>query len=72
MNISRLISFICIVTGGIIAIYAQAEEQQNTYLLMVGIVLLMFGVYRISRNIPSKYDKQDEETFVKSEREDED
>lgn len=72
MNISRIINFICIVAGGIIAIYAQAEEKQNTYLLMGGIVLLMFGIYRTSRNIPSKYDKQEEETFVKTEDVDED
>lgn len=72
MNISRTINFICIVAGGIIAIYAQAEEKQNTYLLMGGIILLMFGIYRTSRNIPSKNDKQEEETFVKSEKVDED
>ncbi|WP_299364250.1 hypothetical protein [Winogradskyella sp.] len=72
MSISRTINFICIVAGGMIAIYAQAEAQQNTYLLIGGIVLLMFGIYRTSRNIPSKYDKQEEETFVKNEELDED
>ncbi len=72
MNYSRIINVSCILIGGVIAIYAQAEEQQNTYLLMGGIVLLMFGIYRTSRNIPSKYDKQEEETFVKSEEVDED
>ncbi|WP_439152152.1 hypothetical protein [Winogradskyella sp.] len=70
MTISRLINLICIVVGGAVAIYAQAEEKQNTYLLMGGIILLMFGIYRVSRNIPSKYDNQEEESFVKSEDED--
>lgn len=70
MNISRLINFICIVVGGIVALYAQAEEQQNTYLLIGGIVFLMFGIYRTSRNIPSKFDKQEEETFIQTEDED--
>lgn len=70
MNISRIINFVCIVAGGVVALYAQAQEQQNTYLLMGGIVLLMFGIYRTSRNIPSKYDKQEEETFIKTEDED--
>ncbi|WP_400080122.1 hypothetical protein [Winogradskyella sp. R77965] len=70
MNISRLINFICILAGGVIAIYAQAETKQNTYLLMGGIVMLMFGIYRTSRNIPSKHDKDEEETFIKSEDED--
>ncbi|MBO3116352.1 hypothetical protein J4050_06320 [Winogradskyella sp. DF17] len=70
MNISRIISLVCIVSGGAVAVYAQAEEQQNTYLLIGGIALLMIGVYSISRNIPSKYDKQEEESFIKSEPED--
>ena len=67
MNISRVINLICVVVGGIVAIYAQAGEKQNTYLLMGGIILLMFGIYRTSRNIPSKYERQVEESFVKSE-----
>lgn len=72
MNISRLINYTCIVIGGVIAIYAQAEEKQDTFLLVGGIIILMFGIYRTSRNIPSKYEKQEEESFVKSEPIDED
>ena len=68
MNISRTINLLAIIIGGAIAIYAQAEEKQDTYLLIGGIVLLMFGVYRTSRNIPSKYDKAEEESFVKTEK----
>ena len=67
MTISKLINVLCIVAGGVVAIYAQAETQQNTYLLIGGITLLMFGIYRTSRNIPSKYEKQDEESFIKTE-----
>ncbi|MEN8885714.1 MAG: hypothetical protein ABF246_04940 [Winogradskyella sp.] len=72
MNISRFINLICMLSGGLVAIYAQAQEQQNLYLLMGGIVLLMFGIYRTSRNIPSKYDNQENEneTFVVTEDED--
>ena len=67
MNISRLINLIFIIGGGIIAIYAQAGEKQNTYLLIAGIVCLMLGIYITSRNIPSKFENQEEESFVKSE-----
>ena len=67
MNISRLINLIFIIGGGIIAIYAQAGEKQITYLLIAGIVCLMLGIYRTSRNIPSKFENQEEESFVKSE-----
>lgn len=70
MNLSRIISVICIIIGGIIAIYAQAEEKQNVYLLVGGIVLLMFGIYRISRNVPSKFDNPKEESFIKTEKDD--
>lgn len=70
MNISRILNFICIVVGGIIAFYAQAQQEQNTYILIGGIMLLMFGIYRTSRNIPSKFEKE-EESFIKTEKEDE-
>lgn len=55
----RKISYLFILIGGIIAIYAQAQEQQNQYILIGGIVMLMLGVYSISRNIPSKKDNDD-------------
>ena len=57
---SRKISYILIVIGGIIAIYAQAKAEQNQLILIGGIVILMLGVYRIARNIPSKKDQEDE------------
>lgn len=71
MKLSKIINLICIVVGAAIAIYSKAEEQQNEYLLIVGIFLLMFGLYRLSRNVPSKFENEKEETFVKTE-EDED
>ncbi|MDY2586873.1 hypothetical protein [Winogradskyella aquimaris] len=67
MTVSRVINLIFIIGGGSVAVYAQAGEQQNTYVLIGGIILLMFGIYRTSRNIPSKYERQEEESFVKSE-----
>lgn len=58
MNLSRIINVLLIIIGGFIAIYAKAGMEQNQYVLIVGIVLLMVGVYRISRNIPSKSDRE--------------
>ena len=57
---SRTISYFLIVIGGIIAIYAQAKADQNQYILIGGIMILMLGIYNISRNIPSKNDQDDE------------
>lgn len=58
MNISRLINILLIIIGGFIAIYSKAGTEQNQYVLIGGIFILMFGVYRISRNIPSKNDQE--------------
>lgn len=56
---SRSLSYFLILIGGLVAIYARAEAQQNQFLLIGGIVVLMFGVYSISRNISSKNDTDD-------------
>ena len=56
----RSVSYILIVIGGIVAIYAQANEQQNQFILIAGIVILMLGIYNVSRNIPSKKDGEDD------------
>ncbi|WP_299391580.1 hypothetical protein [uncultured Gelidibacter sp.] len=58
MNTSRIISVLLIIIGGIVAIYAKAGTEQNQYILIGGIVILMIGVYRISKNIPSKNDQE--------------
>ncbi len=57
----RKISYLLILIGGIIAIYAQAQEQQNQYILIGGIVILMVGIYSVSRRIPSKTDNEDDQ-----------
>lgn len=59
MNISRLISVLFIIVGGFIAVYAKAGADQNQYVLIAGIMILMIGVYRISRRIPSKNDQEE-------------
>jgi hypothetical protein len=58
MNTSRFISLLLIIIGGFVAIYAKAGMEQNQYVLIGGIVILMIGVYRISKNIPSKNDPE--------------
>ena len=51
---SRTFNFILILVGGIIALYANSEEKQETYILLIGVMILMFGLYRLSRGISSK------------------
>lgn len=57
----RTLSYFLILIGGIIAIYAQAGAEQNQFVLIIGIAVLMLGIYSVSRNIPSKRDKDDQE-----------
>ena len=51
---SRWITFVLILFGGGVAVYAQAGEKQNTYLLIIGLVALMLGLFRLSKGIPDK------------------
>lgn len=60
MNISKNINYILIAVGAVVSLYAQNQENQNEALLIGGIVVLMIGIYRISRHIPSKKDVDDE------------
>ncbi|TXD85120.1 hypothetical protein ESY86_00820 [Subsaximicrobium wynnwilliamsii] len=60
MNISKTLSYVMILIGAMVAIYAKAQVNQNEYILIGGIVLLMVGVYRISRNISSKSEREND------------
>ncbi|RMZ51165.1 hypothetical protein EB822_04770 [Flavobacteriaceae bacterium PRS1] len=64
---SRRFNFILIFVGGIIALYANAEEQQEMYILLIGIMILMFGLYRLSRGISSKNKNSQEHTNLDEE-----
>ncbi len=63
----KYFNYILIVLGAIVALYAKAGSEQNQYILIAGIVLLMLGIYRISRNIPSKNQEDDEQDMTKEE-----
>lgn len=54
----KYLNYILIVIGAAVAIYSKAEDQQNQYILIGGIMLLMIGIYRISKTIPSKNDDE--------------
>ncbi len=56
--------YISILLGAVIAIYANANEEQNLLLLIGGIMILMYGVFNLQASIPSKKEK---ESFVESE-----
>ena len=45
-----MINTLLIVVGGIILIFELAGEQKNVYLLITGIIILMFGLYRATNH----------------------
>ncbi|MFV0564489.1 MAG: hypothetical protein ACK5NB_01515 [Flavobacteriaceae bacterium] len=57
----KYLNYILIIIGAAIAIYAKAGEAQNQYMLIGGIMVLMIGIYRISKTIPSKYSETEDE-----------
>lgn len=54
----KYINYILILLGAILAMYATVKKEQNQYLLIIGIVFLMLGIYRIARTIPSRSNQQ--------------
>lgn len=55
----KYLNYVLILVGAIVAAYSKAGAEQNQYVLIAGIIILMIGVYRVSRTIPSKKDKED-------------
>ena len=60
----KYLNYLLIFIGAVVAMYAKSGIGQNQYILIGGIVLLMIGVYRIAKTIPSKKD-QDDDNIVK-------
>ncbi|ALJ06711.1 hypothetical protein APS56_03360 [Pseudalgibacter alginicilyticus] len=52
-------NYILIAIGAIIALYAKNTVNQNQYILIGGIMILMIGIYRISKNIPSRHQEDE-------------
>ncbi|MFL1012111.1 hypothetical protein [Flavisericum labens] len=56
----KYLNYILIIIGAFVAIYAKAGAKQNQTVLILGIVLLMIGVYRISKTIPSRNSEEND------------
>jgi len=64
-SFNKALNYIFILAGAGVAIYAQAGEKQDTEILVVGIMILMLGIYRISKTIGDR--PKGPEGFVKTE-----
>ncbi|OIQ22352.1 hypothetical protein [Lacinutrix sp. MedPE-SW] len=69
MNKSNIISYLSILIGGVVAIYANANSQQNVYLLILGIFMLMFGGFRLNSKLSSKVKNKKEKNYFTGEEE---
>lgn len=58
--ILRNLNYLLILVGGALALYEQSLEEPKQYLLILGLFLLMVGIYRTSKNIPSKSENSSE------------
>ena len=55
----KYLNYLLIIIGAAVAIYSKSGKEQNQYILIGGIVVLMIGIYRISKNIPSRSQEND-------------
>lgn len=56
----RTINIILILFGVSLAIWGQTFEPRNQYLLIAGIMVIMFAIYRVSSRLPSRAKKTEE------------
>lgn len=59
--LKRNFSYILILAGGILALYEQSLNEPNQYLLILGLFMLMAGIYFTSRRIPPKNKTNEED-----------
>ncbi len=59
MKKNNTLSYLLIIIGAVIAIYAKAEASQNVIVLVIGIIVLMYGTYKLSSTIPSNTSKKE-------------
>jgi hypothetical protein len=45
----------------IVALYEQSKARPNVYITIVGIVVFMFGMMRLSAKVPSKNSEKDKD-----------
>ena len=62
----KYLNYLLIILGAAVAMYSKSGVEQNEYVLIGGIVILMIGIYRISRNIPSRNEGNEDDSVKKN------
>ena len=68
MKYNTYLNYLLIFIGSMVAIYAQAGVKQDVVVLILGIIILMFGLYRIPSTLSSK--KQSKESHEPNQKDD--
>ena len=63
---TKFLTYVLILVGAAFIIYDQLSAVENTYALVIGLILLMFGLYRLSRGIKGS---QPEQPYIVNEEE---
>lgn len=58
--IKKYINFVLIVVGIILGFYSSNQTPKNEISLIIAIIFIMIGVYRISKTIPSKTENDED------------
>ena len=53
-------NYLLIIIGAAVAMYSKVGNEQSQYILIGGIIILMIGIYRISKKIPSRHETEDD------------
>lgn len=58
----KYLNYLLIIVGVVTAMYSNTSDSQHQYGVITGMVLIVIGVYRISKRIPSRraFDNEDE------------
>ena len=56
----KYLNYILIVLGAVIAMYSKTGDPNGQYFLIIGMIILMIAIYRLSKKIPSKNDVTDD------------
>ncbi|SHI55411.1 hypothetical protein SAMN05216261_1039 [Algibacter luteus] len=57
--IMKYLNYFLILLGAFVAMYSKTVAGENQFFLIGGIVLLMIGIYRIAKTVPSRNDEDD-------------
>lgn len=60
-NKFKYLPYLCLILGFCIAVIGHSNPIKNQYVLILGIIVMLFGIYKLSVSIPSKHSEATKE-----------